>query len=102
MNTRVSLVPFLLLMLMALFPYLKTETGISAGDAILLVSDGLTELFDETQESFGAERLEESFRESAGKCADEIVAHIIKTGNDWRGGAPLHDDFTILAMKIRG
>lgn len=83
------------------FPYGKTETIVSPGDAVLLLSDGFTELFNENQESFGSERLENSFREAVGKSAGEMVAHIIKTGNDWRGGTPLHDDFTILAMKIR-
>ncbi len=82
------------------FPYCKTAAEVSAGDALLLVSDGLTELFNGSQESFGMERLEETFKGSAGKSADEIVAHIIRTGNDWRGSAPLHDDFTILAMKV--
>ena len=83
------------------FPYNKIETGVSTGDVILLVSDGLIELFNNDQESFGAERVSDSLKESAVKTADEIIGHILGKVGKWRGDRVLEDDLTILVIKVR-
>lgn len=84
------------------FPYNKIETSVSTGDVILLVSDGLIELFNNDQESFGAERVIDSLKESAVNTADEIIGHILGKVGEWRGDHVLEDDLTMLAIKIRG
>lgn len=84
------------------FPYEKSESKLTTGDVLLMVSDGLTELFNDRQETFGMERLAETLGESGGMTANEIVARITERGDYWRHGAPLHDDFTILVIKIIG
>ncbi len=84
------------------FPYVRTDTSVSPGDIVLLASDGLIELFNDEREPFGIDRLVESLKESADEPADEIIWHILENGKAWRGNAPLYDDLTIMAMKIRG
>ncbi|OYV84707.1 MAG: hypothetical protein B7Z63_06525, partial [Ignavibacteriae bacterium 37-53-5] len=84
------------------FPYYKIETSVSAGDIVLLASDGLLELFNDEQESFGTDRVIDSLKESAVKTADEIIGHILGKVGEWRGDHVLEDDLTMLAIKIRG
>ncbi len=84
------------------FPYGKMEAAISPGDVVLLVSDGLTELFSDRQEPFGTDRIVEALKESAEKSAGEIISYIFEKAEAWRGGSPLNDDLTMLAIKIRG
>ena len=83
------------------FPYYKIETSVSAGDIVLLASDGLLELFNNEQESFGTDRVIDSLKESAVNTADEIIGHILGKVGEWRGDRVLEDDLTMLAIKIR-
>ncbi len=83
------------------FPYYKIETSVSAGDIVLLASDGLLELFNDKQESFGTDRVIDSLKESAGKSAEEILDQILETGKAWRAEFPLTDDMTMMVIKVR-
>jgi serine phosphatase RsbU (regulator of sigma subunit) len=49
------------------FPYNKISTDIYKGDVILIMSDGLTELFNAQKETYGMEKVIVSFRTSADK-----------------------------------
>src|ERR1035437_4083372 len=84
------------------FPYQKTEFEISRGDILLMISDGLTELFNQKKENLGIEKISEFLKNSAGKTAEEIIQNILAKSKSWSGNSPLQDDLTIVALKLNG
>ncbi len=71
------------------------------GDAIVFVSDGITDAENGTGDMYGTDRLNEilcQFRErSAAEIAEEIFADVAR----FQAGQPRFDDETILVLKVR-
>ncbi len=83
------------------FPYQLKETDFNSGDTLLLLSDGLPELFNENMEMFGYERVTEEFVRVAGKSPDEIIAHLKEAGSRWINGTDPGDDMTFVVIKVK-
>ncbi len=73
------------------------------GDTVVLFSDGLTEARDEEGEELGTESFAELVRESVESNPDcepsEMVEGIIERISSFSGGAPQHDDITLLLIR---
>lgn len=82
------------------FPYKKEQVRLGKGDVLLLMSDGLTELFDGNRNMLGLERVEETLLKSSGMCAEKIVNRLLHLIEEWSGDTDPHDDITIMALKI--
>jgi phosphoserine phosphatase RsbU/P len=74
--------------------YHTAHLHLTAGDRLLLVTDGVTEAEDAKGEFFGNERLE--------ACCRDGLAAIEQAVTDFRGETPLTDDCTITEMIYRG
>ena len=75
--------------------YEKTEFVLSPGEAILLVTDGITEAENEKGELFGNDRLTDYFKLATGPpWAQGLLEKI----DSWRGDAVMNDDLTILEL----
>ncbi|HEY5565510.1 MAG TPA: PP2C family protein-serine/threonine phosphatase, partial [Rhodothermia bacterium] len=83
------------------FPYEQFETDLAPGDALLLLTDGLTELFDGEREMFGLERARNLWREAARRQPAEVIARLEEVAARWRGNRPQEDDMTLVAVKIK-
>ena len=83
------------------FPYEIKETEISAGDTILLLSDGLPELKSENGEQYSYERVKQEFKNSAEKDPDEIVEHLKNSASRWSNGVEPDDDVTFVVIKVK-
>ncbi|MBN2029592.1 SpoIIE family protein phosphatase [bacterium] len=83
------------------FSYQQKETELKPGDTILLLSDGLPELFNEEMEMFDYHRVKTAFREVAEKSPDEIIAHLNDAGHRWNRGKPPNDDITYVVLKMK-
>ena len=83
------------------FPYQTAETELSAGDAILLMSDGLPELFNEKNEMLDYPLISSVFQESAHKKPAEISQQLFAVANQWRGSRLPDDDITIVVIKVK-
>jgi PAS domain S-box-containing protein len=83
------------------FEYQQKSLKLRSGDTVLFVSDGLHETFNTQAEMLGEGRVIKLFTEIAHKRPDKIVAHLSKAAKSWANGRTLHDDMTILAMKMR-
>ncbi|MGH7594819.1 MAG: carbohydrate-binding module family 20 domain-containing protein [bacterium] len=46
-------------------------------------------------------RIGEIFKEAASKPAAEAIDHLWKAGEAWANGNPLHDDTTLLVIKVK-
>lgn len=83
------------------FPYETTEFSLEKDDVLLLFSDGIIELRNEKKEFFGLTRLINEFGITINEGPDEIIKNIFIAGNKWRNSAPVLDDITIMAIKVK-
>jgi sigma-B regulation protein RsbU (phosphoserine phosphatase) len=77
------------------------EFVLDAGDAILLVTDGLFEWTRSDQEAYGLERLRDSIRRHANLDADEMIKSLYREAREFAGSAEQGDDVTIVVVRRR-
>lgn len=83
------------------FPYELRETEIHSGDTLLLMSDGLPELFNKNKEMFGYERIAELYQRVAQKGPEEIIQELNNAGSDWTNDGGIDDDMTFVVIKVK-
>ncbi|HEX7317516.1 MAG TPA: SpoIIE family protein phosphatase [Pyrinomonadaceae bacterium] len=83
------------------YAYREREFALAPGDCLLLMSDGLPEMFNERGEMFEGERARDAFAEVAREDAAAVVAHLVGACGAWAGGRPLDDDVTFVVLKMR-
>jgi serine phosphatase RsbU (regulator of sigma subunit) len=72
-----------------------------SGDALVFASDGLTESSNDTDEMFGTDRLEQLLVEYRSVSLDVLVDHAIGAVEGFSADTQVHDDRTILAVRLR-
>jgi len=82
------------------FVYQAAEVTLEKGDSILLFTDGVNEAFNEAQEEFGEDRLEDIIKANHNLSPKDICNKILQEIVTFRGKALQSDDVTILAMKL--
>lgn len=83
------------------FDYEEIELELSSGDVVLLMSDGLTELFNENKEMFGDKRIMDLLRNNSNKTPDDLINVFVEAAEKWRGYSPQNDDITFVVIKIK-
>ena len=73
---------------------------LNPGDRLYLYSDGVTEAVNEDDEEFGIERLIRAIGQSKTKPLKEGLSYLLSSVEEWRGGARLEDDISILAVEM--
>ena len=81
--------------------YEEEECLLETGDILLLMTDGVTELQNSAGEMYETEIIEKQIKESSNLSAQEMVNKLFEHANIWRGNEPLHDDMTMLVLKIK-
>ena len=84
------------------FNYYDERVKLHQGDTVLLLSDGLPELFNEKKEMYDYPRIKETFKQVGETSPQNIINHFVKTGNDWCQGGCLNDDITFVVLKVKG
>jgi serine phosphatase RsbU (regulator of sigma subunit) len=79
--------------------YEQVEVKMSAGDTMVLCTDGVLEAINLEGEQFGADRLESCLAGAQGH-ATEITERIQKVLRDHVGEAPQYDDLTLIVCGI--
>jgi len=74
---------------------------LKAGDTVLFYTDGFTEATDAHRKILGFDRMAEMFRAAEGQGARETIDSILAGIRDFVGGAPQHDDITLVAVKVK-
>ena len=74
-----------------------THVPLAAGDALVLVTDGITEAENAAGAEFGTDRLARVCAASAGQRAEDVVAAILGEVDSYRSG-PLTDDATVMVV----
>lgn len=83
-------------------PFACDERVISfeEGDALLVASDGLSDLFNNNGEELGYERIERCLADSDAS-AEEIVERVFRLADEWSAGRPIDDDITVMALRAK-
>lgn len=81
------------------FPYQTIETKLENGDTVLLMSDGLPELFNDQNDTFDDFRVKEIFKDVAELPANEISSKLFQAGDEWRKDTSQKDDMTFVVFK---
>ncbi len=80
---------------------------LECGDMLLLLSDGLVELFNGEMEELGTERLHSFFTEecsceslqNAPNRAQHLISSLNIFANEWRGDTPQADDIALMVVR---
>lgn len=82
--------------------YNEGRVQLSAGDVLLLFTDGVTEAINGAGELFADARLSEVLTRHSAEPAATIVDRIVEAVNRFAAGAPQEDDITVLALRYTG
>ncbi len=85
----------------ASFPYQQQEFHLSPGDAVLLMSDGFPERFNERGEMLDYARAKTVLQTTAAHSSQEIVDRFVRDGDEWGGARPQDDDVTFVVLKVK-
>ena len=83
------------------YPYSLIKSELGKGDTILLMSDGLPELFNDEKEMFGYKRARNLFEELAEKSPEDIISGLNKAGSDFVNDKDPDDDVTFVVIKVK-
>ncbi len=83
------------------FNFNVSEFHIESGDTILLLSDGLPELFNEEKEMFGYEKVKELLLINSQKSSQEIIDILKSSITNWSGELDHNDDVTFVVIKVK-
>jgi len=78
----------------------RTELTLSAGDTLILYSDGVTEAFNPQEELYGNDRLLADAAALAGQSPLAITAGLLHRVRAFAGSAPQSDDIAILTLRV--
>ena len=73
--------------------------SLSAGDMIVLVTDGFYEWQNKKNEEFGIERLKDTIRQARDCSAEEVISRLYKAVKEFSEGTEQADDLTAVVLK---
>jgi hypothetical protein len=80
--------------------YEERFVALSAGDTLLLTSDGLPEQRNAADRPLGFEGAAEALRQAAGAPPGTIVERLMAAAAAWREGVEQTDDITLVAVRV--
>ena len=83
-------------------PTARYEQGVvrlEPGSTLVLYTDGIVERHDRAGEAYGSDRLTRLVTDLRGRPAQEIAAALLAELDAFAGGAPAHDDMTVLVVR---
>jgi ligand-binding sensor domain-containing protein/serine phosphatase RsbU (regulator of sigma subunit) len=83
------------------FSYSVVERKIKSGDTLLLLSDGLPEQMNASEEMFGYSRVSEKFKGIINESPENIIQNLVKSGEDWMGEANQEDDISFVVIRVK-
>ena len=78
----------------------QEQVDLSAGDVIVLYTDGITEAMNPNSDLFGESRLSRIVEEHGHLDSDELRERIMREIEAFVGSADQHDDMTMILLKV--
>lgn len=82
--------------------YQTMKLELSAGDKLLMYTDGVTEAMNPNKELYSETRLEQEIQARATATPEALVVGILETVHRFSGDAPQSDDITMVALLYNG
>ena len=79
--------------------YDEDRCQLAVGDLVAMFTDGVVETPNSADEEFGEERLIRILTARRAENLDEIIRHVLEELENWSGGAPPHDDVTLVLAR---
>jgi len=79
--------------------YDESRISLSAGDVLVIFSDGVTDAMNPQGEEFGEARLEAAVRRHRTESSSGILEGVNRAIAEWTAGTPLPDDLTLLVAR---
>jgi sigma-B regulation protein RsbU (phosphoserine phosphatase) len=80
--------------------YTESSIEIAPGDLLFFYTDGLVETENERGDMFGAEQLQALLSAEHEQGIDAVLERVERAVREFRGGAELFDDATMMALRI--
>ncbi len=77
----------------------RGSVQLDGGDLLLACSDGILESFNDTEQEFGAMRLQTEFRRAQGGSAEAVLFSVLGAVQDFAAPQPLTDDMTLVVIR---
>lgn len=81
------------------YPFEHRSVQLNAGDAVVLMSDGYPERFNEEKETLDFSAAIELLREIGTQSAKQIIDLFMRKGEEWANGSQQNDDITFVVIK---
>ena len=82
--------------------YIRESVTLEEGDVLVFYTDGISEAMNLAGEEWGEERLTELTWANRALPAGELVDQIMRTTDEFVGGAAQYDDMTIITARVIG
>ncbi len=82
------------------FDFEERRLDLIAGDAILMMTDGLPELANAAGDPLGYPQVRALFEELGDRNPQEILAGLNRAAEAWTAGQPPKDDITLVAIRL--
>jgi len=83
------------------FAYQQQEHALAIGDAVLMMSDGFPEMFNEQGEMLDYAKAKTLLKEIAQSSPQEIINRFVEVGEAWAGTRAPDDDVTFVVLKVK-
>jgi sigma-B regulation protein RsbU (phosphoserine phosphatase) len=81
--------------------YEQSTLALQPGDILLAFTDGISEAMTHEEEEWGEDRLIECLAQCPDMPATALVKCLVEAADTFAGGAPQHDDMTLLVLKMK-
>ncbi len=83
------------------FAYQDARLDLNPGDTLLIMSDGLPELFNDRREMYDYGRVCDTFRQCGHMQPQEVINTLVSSADHWRNGCLPNDDITFVVLKMK-
>lgn len=83
------------------FRYGEAERDLHPGDAVVLMSDGLPEMFNPEREILDYDGVQRLVALAGSSPAEEIIRKLVEGGQSWAGVEAQEDDVTLVVIKVK-
>lgn len=79
--------------------YTQNAISLMRGDELLLYTDGITEAFDDYENQYGVEKLEEAFLRTVSTNSSDLADKLLDDVHEFTHDAVLSDDITLVVVR---